>query len=65
MKRNWHNQNYFSIQFPKYKSVTSANGNMYYYLRKNRLEMSDYEEVRLREPSLINTVDGIKKEFNL
>ena len=60
-----YNQNYFSIQFPKYKSVTSANGNMYYYLRKNRLEMSDYEEVKLREPLLINTVDGIKKEFNL
>lgn len=38
---------------------------MYYYLRKNGLEMSDYEEVRLRDSSLKNIIDSIKKEFNL
>lgn len=60
-----YSQKPFFIKFPKYQFAYSTNENISYYLIKNGLDESDFEDVELREPSLINTVNGIKQEFNL
>ena len=60
-----YSQKPFFIKFPKYQFAYSTNENISYYLNKNGLDESDFEDVELREPSLINTVNGIKQEFNL
>ena len=60
-----YSQKPFFIKFPKYQFAYSTNENISYYLIKNGLDESDFEDVELREPSLINTVKGIKQEFNL
>ena len=60
-----YSQKPFFIKFPKYQFAYSTNENISYYLIKNGLDESDFEDVELREPSLINTVNSIKQEFNL
>ena len=55
----------FFIKFPKYRFAYSANENISHYLIKHGLDESDFKDVELREPSLINTVNSIKQEFNL
>jgi len=60
-----YSQKPFFIKFPKYQFAYSTNENISYYLIKNGLDESDFEDVELREPSLINTVNGIKQEFKL
>ncbi|WP_438838730.1 hypothetical protein [Streptococcus pluranimalium] len=53
------------IRFPKYKLVSSYKDDIYVYMKANELENSNYSEVQLRQPSLLNTIDKTKEEYNL
>lgn len=54
-----------NIQFPKYVLNSPYKDELYHYLHNAKIEESNFEEVRLREPRLINSVENIKKEYNL
>jgi hypothetical protein len=58
-------RNSIKVQFPKYSLTSSYKDELYHYLHDEKLESSNFEEVKLIKPSLINTVNGIKREFNL
>ena len=57
--------NSITIQFPKYSLTSSYKDELYHYLHDEKLESSDFEEVKLRKPKLLNGIDNIKNEYNL
>lgn len=57
--------NLIKIQFPKYSLTSSYKDELYHYLHNEKLEFSNFEEVKLRKPKLINSIDNIKNEYNL
>lgn len=58
-------RNSIKIQFPKYSLTSSYKDELYHYLHDEKLESSNFEEVKLRNPKLLNSIDNIKNEFNL
>lgn len=57
--------NLIKIQFPKYSLTSSYKDELYHYLHDEKLESSDFEEVKLRKPKLLNSIDNIKNDYNL
>ncbi|PPA33242.1 hypothetical protein DWY30_00880 [Streptococcus salivarius] len=57
--------NLIKVQFPKYSLTSSYKDELYHYLHDEKLESSDFEEVKLRKPKLLNSIDKIKHEYNL
>lgn len=53
------------IQFPIYHLISPYKDDLYHYLNNERIDSSNFEEVRLRRPSLINSIDKVKQEYNL
>ena len=58
-------RNSIVIQFPKYSLTSFYKDELYCYLHNEKLESSNFEEVKLRKPKLLNSIDNIKNEFNL
>lgn len=58
-------RNSIKIQFPKYSLTSSYKDELYHYLHDEKLESSNFEEVKLRKPKLLNSIDNIKNEYNL
>lgn len=58
-------RNSIKIQFPKYSLTSSYKDELYHYLHDEKLESSNFEEVKLRRPKLLNSIDNIKNEYNL
>mgnify|MGYP000954584305 CR=1 FL=1 len=57
--------NLIEIQFPKYRLLSPYKDELYHYLHDEKLESSDFEEVKLRKPELINNINKIKTEYHL
>ena len=53
------------IQFSKYRLVSPYKDELYHYLHDEKIESSNFEEVKLRKPKLLNSIDRIKTEYNL
>ena len=53
------------IQFSKYRLVSPYKDELYHYLHDEKIESSNFEEVKLRKPELLNSIDRIKTEYNL
>lgn len=53
------------IRFPKYKLLSTYEDEIYYYMKNNKLNESNFKEVKLRQPALVNSIDKTKKEYNL
>lgn len=58
-------RNSIKVQFPKYSLTSSYKDELYHYLHDEKLESSNFEEVKLRKPKLLNSIDNIKNEYNL
>ena len=58
-------RNSIKIQFPKYSLTSSYKDELYHYLHDEKLESSNFEEVKLRNPKMLNSIDNKKNEFNL
>lgn len=58
-------RNSIKVQFPKYSLASSYKDELYNYLHDEKLESSNFEEVRLRKPKLLNSIENIKNEYNL
>ncbi|QXT27832.1 hypothetical protein [Streptococcus suis] len=53
------------IRFPQYKLVSFYNDDIYHYMKANKLKGSDISEVKLRQLSLVNSIDKTKTEYDL
>mgnify|MGYP000011950043 FL=1 len=53
------------IRFPQYKLLSPYKDDIYHYMRTNELNESNIAEVKFRQPSLVNSIDKTKKEYNL
>ncbi|AND80463.1 hypothetical protein A0O21_06955 [Streptococcus pantholopis] len=53
------------IRFPQYKLSSPYKDDIYYYMTTNKLNESNIKEVEFRQPSLVNSIDKTKKEYNL
>ncbi|MCY7025881.1 hypothetical protein MK367_04890 [Streptococcus sanguinis] len=53
------------IRFPQYKLSSPYKDDIYYYMKTNELNESNIDEVRFRQPTLVNSIDKTKKEYNL
>ena len=53
------------IRFPQYKLLSPFKDDIYYYMRTNELNESNIDEVKFRQPTLVNSIDKTKKEYNL
>ncbi|MFI3060475.1 hypothetical protein [Streptococcus suis] len=58
-------KNNIKIIFPRYYLSSPFKDELYHYLHESDIKSSNYEEVRLRKPSLIFSIDKVKKEYNL
>lgn len=58
-------RNSIKVQFPKYSLTSSYKDELYNYLHDEKLESSNFEEVKLRKPKLLNSIENIKNEYNL
>ena len=45
--------------------VSPYKDELYHYLHDEKITSSDFEEVKLRKPELLNSIDRIKTEYNL
>lgn len=54
-----------NIQFPNYKLTSPYKDELYHYLISENIKNSNLEEVKLRQPSLMNSIDKTKQEYNL
>ena len=53
------------IRFPQYKLSSPYKDDIYYYMKTNELNESNIDEVRFRQPTLVNSIDKTKEEYNL
>lgn len=53
------------IRFPQYKLLSPYGDDIYYYMIVNNLEESNIDEVKFRKPSLVNSINKTKVEYNL
>ena len=53
------------IRFPQYKLLSPYKDDIYHYMKINKLNESNIDEVRFRQPTLVNSIDKTKKEYNL
>ncbi|HHF7039134.1 TPA: hypothetical protein ACPQXP_001827 [Streptococcus mutans] len=53
------------IRFPQYKLLSPYKDDIYYYMKTNKLNGSNIGEVKLRQPTLVNSIDKTEKEYNL
>ena len=60
-----YSSNLIEIQFPKYRLSSPYKDELYHYLHCAELKSSTFEEVRLRRPELINSLEKLKIEYNL
>ncbi|MGT2948866.1 hypothetical protein [Streptococcus devriesei] len=54
-----------NIRFPNYKLTSPYKDELYHYLISENIKNSNLEEVKLRQPSLMNSIDKTKQEYNL
>ncbi|MET3558783.1 hypothetical protein ABID29_001911 [Streptococcus rupicaprae] len=54
-----------TIHFPNYHLISPYDDDMFTYLLNHNINESNYDDVKLKEPRLINTPSKVKKEYNI